>query len=1057
MTSHNERATSRWAGRASSVSVKMEAGGHPVRPSLDRVASRVIERVSKRMASMPESQPAQPFGAGADRLPLVGRSSELEALESLLESSPRQVPAAFVSGEGGSGKTRIVEELAARAERRGWSVALGRAYPVERGVPFALFSDALLPLLHGMDSGTLAVLSRGGEAELAYLFPALGSGPASAAEANTDPDEFRTRLFWNFAEFLKSYARRNPMLILLEDLHWADASSLELLHFVVRHLQDQPVFFVATYDEAERERNAELPRTERSLLSLGLAQALRLAPLTRHHVTEMVCRLFSVDANLVREFSAMLFGWTRGNPFFVEETLKSLVSSGELSNQKGTWVGWNARSFGLPGSIRDVVTSRLSAFSERAQAVAELAAVISTRASYPILRSVSQIEEGELLCALEELVAHQILLEHDDAGEVVFDFVHPVVRETLYRHLGLQRTRMLHGAIAVALEEHWGAEAIEHADALAYHFARSDAVSLNRKAITYLAAAGQRALERHAEREAAEYLDAALERVRRSDVDLDDSVELRLHRDLGRAHLRLAHYEKATDHWATVAAATVEGTSAHASAKRLLGLSTFWCGRHQEALAHLAEGLASATAADDDAQVVHLRLVLSHCLQELGRGSAALSELETALPLAKALADNELLARVHRSLALLQIWIGPPDAAEYHALEAIRMARQVQDSSVEFWSRWGLAVLKGMTGDTASMATCLEEANALADKLRSPVLRLWTAEMTIEMAYATGDWQGGVALAEQAVALARSMNQKPLLPRLLVLSSLFHIGRGDVERAKLLVDEACATSGMHEPDGPKDVHRIVPAYTGLAHYLVALGDYKDAITAARKGLEIAEGTGYTPWAVHRLLPIYAEACLWAGEIDEAEIIGARMRTMAEQMDHRLGMAWADACDALIRWKRGDPEGGARAMRAAAERLEDIPMIPYSVRIRRQLAGRLADIGDTQGALAELRRVHDVLAQLGAEIELEKTRIQFKEIGHRPPPKVSNEGMAGLTPKEFAVSKLVAQRLTNQAIGQKLGVSPRTVSTHLSNIFKKLGITSRATLGDMIRDQGLLDD
>jgi tetratricopeptide (TPR) repeat protein len=851
MTSHNERAASRWGGGAPSVMATMDAGGHPVRPTLDRVASRVIERVSKRGASMPGSHPSQPFDRGAfsqGRLPLVGRSAELQALESLLESSPRQVPAAFLSGEGGSGKTRIVEELALRAERRGWSVALGRAYPVERGVPFALFSDALLPLLHGMDSTTLAVLSRGGEAELSYLFPALGAGPGgSAAEAGTDPDEFRTRLFWNFAEFLKSYARRNPMLILLEDLHWADASSMELLHFVVRHLQDQPVFFVATYDDAERERNVELPRTERSLLSLGLAQTHCLAPLTRDHVTEIVCRLFGVEPNLVREFSAMLFGWTRGNPFFVEETLKSLVSGGELTNQKGTWVGWDARSFGLPGSIRDVVTSRLSAFSERAQTVAELTAVISTRAGYPILRSVSQIEEGELLRALEELVAHQILMERDDGGEVVFDFVHPVVRETLYRDLGLQRTRMLHGAIALALEEHWREEAIEHADALAYHFARSDAVSLNRKAVTYLAAAGQQALNRHAEREAAEYLEAALERERRSGADLDDGVTLRLHRDLGRAYLRLAQYETATGHWAIVAEASAEGTAAHASSKRLLALSTFWCGRHQDALAHLAEGLASAEVASDDAQAIHIRLVLSHCLQELGRGNEALFELETALPIAQALGDNELLARVHRSLALLQIWIGPPDAAERHALEAIELARQVQDLSVEFWARWGLAVLKGMTGDTASMAACLEEANDLADKLRSPVLRLWTAEMTIEMAYATGDWQGGVALAEQAVALARRMNQKPLLPRLLVLASLFQIGRGDVERAKSLVDEACAASGMDEPDGPKDVHRIVPAYTGLAHYLVALGDYADAITTARNGLAITEGTGYTPW------------------------------------------------------------------------------------------------------------------------------------------------------------------------------------------------------------------
>ncbi|HSM60088.1 MAG TPA: ATP-binding protein, partial [Longimicrobiales bacterium] len=115
------------------------------------------------------------------RFPLVGRSDELASLEALLEATPREVSVALLTGEGGSGKTRVAEELAARAARRGWTVAEGRAYPVERGVPFALFSDAFQPILGGMDAATLPVLSRGGEAELAYLFPALGVGRGSSA------------------------------------------------------------------------------------------------------------------------------------------------------------------------------------------------------------------------------------------------------------------------------------------------------------------------------------------------------------------------------------------------------------------------------------------------------------------------------------------------------------------------------------------------------------------------------------------------------------------------------------------------------------------------------------------------------------------------------------------------------------------------------------------------------------------------------------------------------------------------------------------------------------
>lgn len=988
--------------------------------------------------------------------PLVGRTAELAALEALLDGRDRDVPLVLVSGESGSGKSRLITELKVRAERRGMAVAQGRAYPVEHGVPFALFADAFLPILRSMDPESLAVLTRGGQEELRYLFPALGPAAGDGASPGVgDPDEFRTRLFWNFVEFLKGYAARGPLVLVLEDLQWADASSLELIHFIARQAVGHPLFLVGTYNDAERERRPHLMRTERSLVSLGIARVQQLQPLSREHMTELVSRTFGVDAALVREFSAVLFGWTRGNPFFAEEILKSLVARGRLTNHQGMWVGWDSLDLGLPGSVRDAVVSSLATFSENAQLTAELAAVVGTRASYPLLSSISGLGEDALLSALEELCTHRILTEREEGSAVVYDFRHPLVRETLYQEFGIQRTRVLHGAVAEAMEAYWGDRALEHADELAYHFARTSADHLASKAVTYLAAAGRRALELHADREAADYLSAALERAGASTSDDAHAVRPGLVLDLARAHCRLGEYEAALGLWQDSLSELPPGSAEQAAVRRRMALACMWCGRPVDALAHVNEGLRSAEAAAADVERVHLRLVRSYCLQELGRGAEAQAEIAEALPIAEELGDPGLLGRFHRSLGLLHVWTGPPGAAVEHAERAIEFARLAGDPSVEFWARWGLSVLGGMTGDTARMSAGIAEATAIANKLRSPVLRLWTAEMSIELAYASGDWSTGITLGEQAISLARSLNQKGLLPRLLMLTSLFHEGRGDLARAKELVDEACDVTGLRG-GRPADVHLVVPAYIGLAHYRVAAGDYEQAIEAARKGLEITEGTGYTLWAVHRLLPILAEACLWAGRIDEAEQVGRRMREHARAMDHKLGLAWADACDALVRWKRGDPAGGALAMREAAEALEKIPMVPYAVRIRRQLAGRLAEIGDVDGSVAELRRVHDILAQLGAELELEKARIQFREVGARPPPRGAGEGMAGLTARELEIARLVAHRRSNKAIGKELGISPRTVSTHLSNIFQKLDLASRAELGDVVREQGLLE-
>ncbi len=984
-------------------------------------------------------------------LPLVGRTEELAALEALTEGAARDLSTMIVSGEGGVGKSRLVAELATRMRGREWSVAHGRAYPVETGVPYALFSDAFLPMLSEMDTDTLTVLSRGGQAELSYLFPAL-SAERDQAVGGADPDEFRTRLMWNFAEFLRNYATRTPLLVILEDLQWADESSLHLLHFLARQVSDHPIVIIGTYNEAERERNPELIRTERSLVALGVGDRLRIEPLTREQVTELLCRTFAVDPTVVKEFSALLYGWTRGNPFFLEEVVKSLVSSGRLSNETGAWVGWDADDFGLPGTIRDAVLTRLGTFSEGAQTVAELAAVIGARASYPLLASISGLAEGALLGALEELCAHRVLNEHAESGTVVYDFAHPLIQQTLYGEFGLQRARLLHGAVAEAMEAFYGPSAMAHADELAFHFARTDGSHLRGKAARYLAAAGHQALERRADQEAVAYLQAALDRVRDAEVEGVSTEELIP--ALARAHQHLGDYEAAAELWAAALEAVPADDRRHALLRRTLGMAHFWCGRHSDAHEQLDAGLEVARAHGHDAEVVRLLVAKGHCLHELGEGAEAVQTVTPALPIAEALGRPDLLARVHRSLALLHVWIGPPDEARKHGEKAIELADG--DVSVEFWARWGLAVLGGMAGETGQMAAAIDNVSQLADRSRSPVLKLWTADMAIELEYGRGDWDKGIQLADQAISLARNLHQRTLLPRLLVWKSLFHVGRAELDEAKALVDEAVEMSGLDD-GGPIDVHQVVPTYIGQAHYLVGLGDYHDAIEAAEKGLKIAEGTGYILWSIHRLLPILGEACLWAGEIDKAEQVGRRLREHAERLDHKLGSAWADACDALVQWKRGDAEGSVELMRRSAEALEEIPMIPYAARIRRQMAGRLAEIGDTERSIEELKRVHDIFVKLGADLELEKARTQFREIGYRPPPKGVGEGVAGLTPRELEVARLVARRYSNKAIGKELGMATRTASTHLSNIFQKLGLSSRGELADLVREKGLLEE
>jgi DNA-binding CsgD family transcriptional regulator len=252
------------------------------------------------------------------------------------------------------------------------------------------------------------------------------------------------------------------------------------------------------------------------------------------------------------------------------------------------------------------------------------------------------------------------------------------------------------------------------------------------------------------------------------------------------------------------------------------------------------------------------------------------------------------------------------------------------------------------------------------------------------------------------------------------------------------------------------VHNVVPAHAGTAAYHLATRDYRRAIRIGELGLSIVDQTGYVAWAIHRLLPILAESALWLADYDRAKRYGERLRRDSLRLDHKLGLAWADACDALVALLTGEKERAIAMLRAAADELDAIPFIADGARVRRQLARALAETGDREGAMRELRRVHDVFARLGAERELSATRDQLRDLGARPPARAAAPGAGGLTGREVEIARLVAARKSNKEIGSALGISPRTVSTHLSNIFGKLSVGSRGELTDLVRQGGLPD-
>ena len=1003
----------------------------------------------------------RPASLGA--LPLIGREEEVASLTRALDDAEQGTPSTiFLAGEGGVGKTRLAESLVAEATRRKWSTAVGRAYPVETGVPYALFSDALLPTLRAMDSATLAVMSRGGEAELARLFPALDLR-TDARALRGDASDLKARLLWNFSQFLGRFASKRPLLLVLENVHWADASSLELLHFVARQLSGHRVVVICSYNDALRDSNPALGSTERSLTGLGAAAVVRLNPWRRADSDELLARVFDVDPSTVRDFSALLYERTRGNPFFTEETLKSLVDSGQLRLEDDRWVGWELTDLHLPRTVSDAIVARLERLSSGARAVVDIAAVLGTRASYAALEAVSGFPASTLVEAIDELRRDRVLVDADAVDGVHYDFTHPTLQATLYGELGKARTRLLHGRIATALENMYGAAAESHADELAFHFSRAASAELAPKAARYLAAAGRSALARYATREAAKYLGAALDL-----IDGDTAVitpagtpdgVAPLVEDLARAKQRNGEYAAARALWErALRYARERGDAGRVSSiERRLGLVSFWAGHHDEAFAHYAAGLEAARNTGDERLAARIRIAQAAAFQELGRPGDALRELGEALGIAERLKNAGMLARIHRALMQLNMFVGRAAEARVHGERAIAFAGSANERAVEWSAHWGIAVLAGLTGNAGELARHVREAERIAEELRSPVLAAWTSEVSIEYASGIGDWHSGLALAERTIPIARALGANTLLPRLLVWTGLMHLGRGELAKAKALFDESWTLSGAANAEhGAVDVHTAVPAHTGMAAYALATGDRKGAIALGEAGVALADRSGYVAWSIHRLIPIILEAALWIQDFGRVQRYGERLRRDSTQMNHTLGMAWATASDALVaRLRDADLPRAVELLRSAADELDAVPFVFDAARIRRNLAQLLAAAGDRDGAARELRQAHDVFARIGAEAELRAARDQLRDLGARPPARVIAEGAGALTGREREIARLVAARKSNKEIGAALGISSRTVSTHLSNVFAKLGVASRGELTDRVRQDAAL--
>ena len=447
----------------------------------------------------------------------VGRAEELRDLKRAVEGAlDGRGGVLAVSGEPGIGKTRLTEEAAVYARLGGAQVLVGRSYEAESSLPYMPFVEALRAYVTSRPPDALREELGEGASEVAKLVSEVRNiVPGLQAISRPSGDEERYRLFESVCSFLVNASRAGPIVLILDDLHWADAPSLSLLQHLARRLSDSRLVVIVTYRDMELSRRRPLAECLAELRRDPRFQRIALRGLSLGEVQEFIEGL--IERPLEEDEQAVasaFYGETDGNPYFLEEVVRHLLETGGAFWEAGRWQMSMAsvESLSIPEGIRELVGQRLSQLSEAGNDVLTRAAVLGAQFDFAVLERMASANEDVLLAALEEALASQVIEQvPSQPGRVLYRFSHAVIRQALYEGLSLPRRQRLHRRAADAIEAVYGQNLAAHLPALALHYRQAGATAEAARAVEYSVKAGEAAQSVFAYEDAARHWEAALE------------------------------------------------------------------------------------------------------------------------------------------------------------------------------------------------------------------------------------------------------------------------------------------------------------------------------------------------------------------------------------------------------------------------------------------------------------------------------------------------------------------------------------------------------------------
>ena len=479
--------------------------------SLDEgVKPSVAVEVSAPVFSRPETSLVQSL---ADRTTFVGRERERSALRRLLERVIGGDGAvAMIGGALGVGKTRIAGEFAAEASARGFVTLVGSCYDRENSLPFNPFVEILESAMAQSASQESFRNALGNDAgEMARLMPQLRRlFPDIPPPLELPPEQSRRILFNAVVELLGRSAASGPILLLFEDLHWADEGTLSLLNHIARSIAKIPVLILGTFRDNEIDSGGLFAQTLDELLRIHMLDRISLRGLPQSAVAEMIRALSGKEPP--KEVVNIIYSGTDGNPFFVEELFRHLLERGKLIDENGEFrQDLNLTEIDVPQTLRLVIGRRLARLSDEARKILGPAAVIGRSFTFELLEASTNIDADSLLDGVEEVEKAGLIYSTLGYPEANFQFSHELIRSAVLSDLSAPRRQRLHLNVVSGIERVHAGALEDQAGYLAHHLSQAGRAADPDKTVHFLALAAQQALQQSAYEGALRYFENALE------------------------------------------------------------------------------------------------------------------------------------------------------------------------------------------------------------------------------------------------------------------------------------------------------------------------------------------------------------------------------------------------------------------------------------------------------------------------------------------------------------------------------------------------------------------